>query len=426
MTLLFRQEAVDAKRGNQLGSISLVQPVRAWLLAAFCLLSASALVCYLVMGEYTRRSRVSGELVPDLGLSTVMAPSAGVIASLATEEGDHANRGDGLVLVNVPRITGSGDDASQALLNAQQSRIASSARLIDSQNRQMATQLVGITEQRNTLLQEISQIELEIRTRGDQVRLGRETLQRYQRVADQRYVSLVQVNQQEQSLLEMVNARQLLQRQATTLRRSLAELDQRIAEIPRQREAGIAAFARDTAALEQERIRMETDGAIMLRAPVSGVIANRMVEPGQAVEAGQAVLSIVPDGSLLRAQLLAPSSAIGFIKAGDRVLLRYQAYPYQKFGTHEGTILRVSRSALISGSTSTDSTDSVYRVLVALDQQAVLAYGRSEPLRPGMKLEADILGERRKLYEWLLEPLYSLTGSISVAGVSSQRSVEGN
>ena len=45
----------------------------------------------------------------------------------------------------------------------------------------------------------------------------------------------------------------------------------------------------------------------------------------------------------------------------------------------------------------------------------MLAYGRPEPLRPGMLLEADILGERRKLHEWLLEPLYSLRGRDGVA-----------
>ena len=54
----------------------------------------------------------------------------------------------------------------------------------------------------------------------------------------------------------------------------------------------------------------------------------------------------------------------------------------------------------------------MYRVLVRIDSQSVMAFGKSEPLRPGMLVEADILGERRKLYEWALEPLYALTGKI--------------
>ena len=54
----------------------------------------------------------------------------------------------------------------------------------------------------------------------------------------------------------------------------------------------------------------------------------------------------------------------------------------------------------------------LYRVTVRLAKQAITAYGKQESLKPGMALEADVLGERRKLIEWLLEPLYSLEGKI--------------
>ena len=49
---------------------------------------------------------------------------------------------------------------------------------------------------------------------------------------------------------------------------------------------------------------------------------------------------------------------------------------------------------------------------VALDMQAVTAYGNEEPLKPGMLLDADILGEKRRLIEWVFEPLYSLKGRV--------------
>ncbi|MGM1042473.1 MULTISPECIES: HlyD family secretion protein [Stenotrophomonas] len=326
------------------------------------------------------------------------------------EEGDHVRVQDGLLTVNVPRVTSSGRDSVSTLLDAQKSRIASVSAISEFQDRQFAVQLDGAKAQRSEMLRELAQIESEIKRRGEQVRIGRETVSRYRSVEDQRYVSLVQINQQEQSTLEMVNAQQALQRQATSIRRSLTELEQRLAEIPQQRLSTKAASERDLAALRQEAIRMEADGELLLRAPVAGLVANRLVEAGQAVQAGRAILSLLPEGSKLRAQLLVPSSAIGFVKVGDRVLLRYQAYPYQKFGTHEGTVIRISRSALLKGKDSSDPNQSLYRVLVSLDRQDVLAYGNREPLRPGMQLEADIMGERRRLYEWLLEPLYSVTG----------------
>lgn len=72
--------------------------------------------------------------------------------------------------------------------------------------------------------------------------------------------------------------------------------------------------------------------------------------------------------------------------------------------------MRISRSAL---SDADGDTQPYYRVVVALDRQTVEAYGRPEPLKPGMLLEADIMGERRRLIEWIFEPLYSLKGNVA-------------
>ena len=54
-----------------------------------------------------------------------------------------------------------------------------------------------------------------------------------------------------------------------------------------------------------------------------------------------------------------------------------------------------------------------YRVTVSLGRQAITAYGKPESLRPGMVLDADVLGERRALIEWIFEPLYSLGGKVA-------------
>jgi membrane fusion protein len=56
------------------------------------------------------------------------------------------------------------------------------------------------------------------------------------------------------------------------------------------------------------------------------------------------------------------------------------------------------------------SNEPVYRVTVTLAKQNVIAYGEEMPLQPGMQLEADVLLESRRLVEWMLEPLYSISG----------------
>lgn len=407
---LFRHEVLEAKRNSWLGGISLSQPLRLWVLAGFAMLAASAIIGFLVLGEYTRRSKVTGQLVPDLGLSTIVSPTGGVVGQLFPEEGDQVEANDALTLINVPRVTASGSDALTVIREGLESRRGSLTELGQSQAAQIDAQIQGVGRQRVAAQRELAQIENEISTRREQVRIGKETAERYQRVAEEKYVSQVQVNQQQQSWLELVNAQQGLERQATSIRRSLAQLDQTLRELPAQRQGLQASTSRDLAMLDQERVQQEANGELLIRAPLAGLIANRLIEPGQAVQAGQPLMSLLPTGSQLQAQLLVPSAAVGFIEPDDRVLLRYQAYPYQKFGHHGGKVIRVSRSAITPVTQEGQSAEPYYRVSVALDQQTIIAYGKPEPLRPGMRLDADILGERRKLYEWVLEPLYSLRG----------------
>lgn len=409
---LFRHEVLEAKRNSWLGEISLAQPLRLWTLAGIAMLAASAVICFLFMGDYTRRSRVTGELVPDLGLSTVVSPTNGVVGRLFPEEGDEVKADDALTLIDVPRVTAAGSDALTVIRGGLETRRDSLTELGRSQAAQIDAQIQGIGRQRAAAQRELAQIENEISTRREQVRIGKETTERYQLVADRKYVSQVQVNQQQQALLELVNAQQGLERQATSIRRSLAQLDQTLRELPAQRRGLLATTNRDLAMLDQERVQQEANGELLVRAPLAGLVANRLIEPGQAVQAGQPLMSLLPKGSRLQAQLLVPSAAVGFIEPGDSVLLRYQAYPYQKFGHHRGKVIRVSRSAITPVGGESQSAEPYYRVLVALEEQSITAYGKQEPLRPGMRLDADILGERRKLYEWALEPLYSLRGKV--------------
>ena len=131
----------------------------------------------------------------------------------------------------------------------------------------------------------------------------------------------------------------------------------------------------------------------------------------------------------MQAQLFAPSSAVGFLRPAQRVQLRYQAFPYQKFGHHPGQVLQVSRTPLqaadlaslplSAGSVTGVGADGtplaaepLYRITVALDEQTVQAYGVAQPLVAGMQLEADVLLDRRRLIEWIFEPLLSVTGRL--------------
>lgn len=414
---LFRREALEAKRGSWLGSISLAQPLRLWTMTAFAAGAALAIGLFLTLGSYTRRSTVVGQLVPTRGLATVLAPATGVVTELDSAEGRRVRAGQSLAVVSLPRATVNEGDTAAAMAQRLARRQQGLQDAHRAQGQLLDAQAGGLLAQLDAARRELAQLEQEIATRQGQVRIADETLQRLRQLQADKYVSALQVKQQEAAWLQAVSDVQAMQRQAITARRSLAQLQQARRELPGQRLASDADFQRDLAALEQEQVETEARGALAVSAPVTGVIATQLVKPGQAVQAGQPLLSLLPGNGTLEAELLVPSRAIGFIEPGDKVLLRYQAYPYQKFGHQQGTVTRISRSALSSGELgaligNAQQGEPFYRITVALARQTVTAYGKAELLKPGMLLEADVLGEKRRLIEWVFEPLYSLKGKV--------------
>jgi membrane fusion protein len=122
--------------------------------------------------------------------------------------------------------------------------------------------------------------------------------------------------------------------------------------------------------------------------------------------------ALVPEDARLVAELYAPSRALGFVEPGDVVRLRHAAFPYQKFGHAMGAVLEISAAPLGAAAASAAVRgEPLYRVVVALDSQTVLAQGVERPLLAGMSVEAEVLLETRRLYEWLFEPLLGLARS---------------
>lgn len=112
---LFRKEVLDAKRSGWLGSISLTQPLRLWVLTALASTAALAIVLFLVFGTYTRRSRVVGQLVPVQGMATVLSPATGIVSRVDIPEGGHARAGQTIAVVTMPRATVASGDTLVAL-----------------------------------------------------------------------------------------------------------------------------------------------------------------------------------------------------------------------------------------------------------------------------------------------------------------------
>jgi membrane fusion protein len=421
---LFRKEVLAARQNRWLGDIAVGRPLSQWLLAGLVGCAAVAIVALLYFGEHTRRTRVVGQLVPSLGMATVISPAAGVLGEVRVEEGQQVAIGEILAVIAVQHATLAGGDtvaAVQTAISARQEGVVDS---YASQRLQLEVEQEGLSARIKVRKLELRQIERELGTRRERHALAEQALKRTRGLREKQFVTDLQVQQQQAVVLDQLGRVQSLERQTIEMQREVADLEQALRELPLRLMTLAAAEQRESASLDQESAETLARAETVIRAPISGTVGTLLGQAGQAVQQGQAILSLLPAAGELQAHLRVPSRAIAFVEPGDPVLLRYQAFPFQKFGHYGGKVLRISRSALAPGELETllgniQSGEAYYRIVVALDNPVVRAFGKDEPLRPGMLLDADILGEKRRLWEWLIEPLYSLSGG-SAAEVRTQ------
>ena len=163
----------------------------------------------------------------------------------------------------------------------------------------------------------------------------------------------------------------------------------------------------------QEFTEIEARRRIVVAAPADGQVTLVQAEVGQSVELGRPLAHLVPATTQLVARLYAPSRAAGFVRTGEPVLLRFDAFPYQQFGQHTGRVLSVSTAAVggadIQGFAPRPELvgETLFAITVSLPAQSIASAGQRLPLQAGMRVEADLLHETRRLYEWILEPLYA-------------------
>lgn len=416
---LFRNEVLAERKARWLGAVLLTPRLSHHVAAACAVLATAAVLCLLFFGEYPRKVRVSGWLVPERGLVQVFAPRPGVVTDIYVDEGAVVQEGDRLFAL-------SADLQSQAL-GATQVEIA---RRLASQRDSVAAErraLEGLLDQRrrslserlSALAAEQRKLDGEIALQRSRTSLARTTVARRRAMLREGVGSEEQLQQAEESRIEQDSRLTELERARLSAGREHLSLQEELLILPLQHQADIAKIDGAMAAIEKEIAEVEAQRELVVSAPAAGSVSSLQAERGGLPDTRTPLLSIVPADSKLVAQIFCPSRAAGFLRVGQRVLLRYAAFPYQKFGHHEGTVLSISSSAMSPGelpprlagvSSLVGPTEPVYRVTVGLASQGITAYGEALPLHPGMLLEADVLLERRRLYEWMLEPLRTLEG----------------
>jgi len=411
---LFRSESEEARSTAWLGRILLLRPLSFMFLTAAALGMALALGAFFVAGEYTRKARVAGVLAPRSGVVKVVAQQPGVVQALDAHEGMRVEAEDALLTLADPR-TGTNREALGETLAA---RLSERRRALDAQHAHALAALLGeqsaLAQRHAGLSRELAQLDAELEVHLRRLTLARAGVGRSLELQATGFVSPASVDRDREAALDQELRLEGTRRTRMALAREMNAVEAESHATRSRGEAQLAAIDSQRAALDQERVERDVLHRQGVVAPVPGTVATVLVELGQMVPAGATMATILPRDARLEAHLFAPSRSIGFVQVGQEVLLRYLAYPHQKFGSHAARVIAIARNPLAPsdlGFTPPDgSREPLYRIKVELAAQAVSAYGKLEPLRPGMQVEADILLDRRRLIEWIFEPILSLAG----------------
>jgi membrane fusion protein len=416
---------MESQRASWLGTIRVACRPGFGLVAGIALALAAALIAFAVIGEVARKARVPGLLMPAGGLLHVASPLAGQVHELLVREGEPVRQGQPLVRVRSERLL-DGGDMGALNLRAIQARRASLdlERLLQRRQADERRQTIG--DRLRSLHTEAAQAREELDMVRQRVELGHRNRKRYAELAASGFVPQTQAQEKDEALLDLRARERSGQRVIETLMREAKGLQADLASIPTALATSLAQLDRSVAQLEQERAELEARAGVAVTAPRDGLVSALPLHAGQAVQAGQTLVTLTAGSrpgkdetetpaARLVAQLYAPSRMVGFVQPGQAVWLRYAAYPYQKFGMARGEVAHVSPTpiapqdlpagqaqALVSAA---QANEPLYRIDVRLDRQDIAAYGRELPLRAGMALEADVSLEHRRIWEWLLEPL---------------------
>jgi membrane fusion protein len=404
---LFRVEAIESRSARLSGAVVLRGGLGGWVLTALLVGTITAAFVYASLATYARTETVSGVVMPVQPMAKVVAPRPGLVARLHVQEGDRVKAGQLLAEIRIEQPDSAGQPTSAAGLNAiaaqrelAAERLALSPDRLRAEQARLAAVIKGARQQQDQLRGQLA-------LQRDLVALTRSSFQQIEKLVEKGFVTRLELDRRRQAWIQaeqtLISMEQQFDGTAVTIETARADLSRAAAEYASVRADILASMEQ----LEVSRSQMSAQQGYAVLAPIAGRVSAIQAAAGRFADGRVPLLSILPEGTKMRVDLYAPSRSMGFLRPGQPVRLLYDAFPWQRFGAFDGTIAEVSQTILAP--TEVDAAlkleEPVYRVRVAVKDQAITAFGTSAPLQPGMTLEANIVLERQTFLDWLLTPL---------------------
>jgi membrane fusion protein len=414
--LLFRQEALDFQHQHRnWGQVTLLQPVSTKILTWFLAALVALVLIFLSIAQYARKETVVGYLTPTSGTAKIFVPQQvstqqqGFIREVHVKEGDEVEEGQPLFTVSMAQVAANGEDVNASMLQILGLQRDVITRQIASEERRDASERQRLSSVIKGIEAEIVQLEGQRKIQHERLKLSESFVSTGAQLSAKGAMPDIELKRREQAALEQKQNLTLLEQQLAARRTQLTESRYTLEQLPIVTGERIRLLRTDLSAVEQRITEVEGRRAYVIRAPTSGRVSTLQATVGQMADPRRMQLEIIPVDATLQAELFFPTRAFGFVRAGQDVRILYDAFPYQKFGTYRGRVLKVSQTILTGNDVvgPFQLKEPAYRVTAALERPDIDAYGQKIPLRPDMLLKADVILDKRSLMSWLLDPLLS-------------------
>lgn len=416
--VLHRKELIN-RRGEPEGHILIAVPPTVNLLLGISVFCILIFILFTIFGEFTKKENVQGVLLPEGGIVNVFSRQSGVITRIFVQEGDSVKVGQPLYIIGTEtnsQFQGGLRAGVKSLLTQNMSSIERQMAVNEKIKEEKEKELSLEIDKLSSKLANINEL-YKIKTK--QFHIMNESQQSFIEANKLNIISKVEFRERSNQFLSLQSQLKELDLQKSEIDFSIKQKTSDIIMSNNQYKLQNEQLMDQITNLKQDIFTNNILKEFVVTSPIDGLVSAINIYQG-VISQDTNLLNLEPKGKKLQAVIFVPSRAIGFLNKGKEVFLQYEPYPYQKFGQYHGVITEMSGSTVPVENIQyfPNATDfikynkAVYVVKVSLDNQFVSVYGKPVELRAGINLTASIKVERRKIYEWIIDPFKKMKDSI--------------
>ena len=404
MSGLFRPEMISRNQRSIHGDVFLHSSLSIRTLITFLSVCAFVIMLAITYFRYNVTISLTGVIGLDTGIVKVLSPKSGVVEEIFISEGSLIEDGSPLLSISTERNTTDGQTLSVSSRTSLQKELEY---LRSAKNRIQGSIPIRSSSVKARIViieQEIEAITNQLATLKSREELELSVLDKFRRLLKDEAASVREVNVQESLYLTVRQSYQALEANKLSLDRERISLESELNQLPLTASEKINEISRQINKIEAQLVESKLSSHEEIHSSTEGKVSNLTISTGSYIATQQTMLTIIPSRSKVQLELFSPPNSVGLIEVGQKVRLRYDAFPYRKYGIYDGIIEYVSGDPIVHSEwqSGSDKKDLGFIIVVKLEQDFVSYASEVGELLPGMTVSADVIVERKPLWKLVL------------------------